>query len=156
MATELVVINVFFATRVFRTCKLETIDIQDNRRCGRLAKDENFKRIVPGALEGSILKELRYVRKKVDSFSPRIPRRQGQEQSGNDKIFCEDNFTSSSTPRAQQIMPRGFRQFWLHYRSSLDIQALRVNEDIDSFSIEIIREHNKPRVALPSLRGKIN
>lgn len=136
-------------------CKLETtktLDCQSRTR-RQEANDENFKRNVPTALQGGILQELHYVKQKVKSFLPLIPQRQTEEQRVKDGILCDGKFTNSSTS-PQQLMPRGFRQFWSHQKSSLAIQALKGCQDIDTFSIEIIKEHNEPHVVLPSLAKK--
>lgn len=51
---------------------------------------------------------------------------------------------------------RGFRQFWSHHKSTLVIQTLKGYEDIDTFSIEMVKEHDKTRVVLPSLAKKVH
>ena len=51
---------------------------------------------------------------------------------------------------------RGFTQFWSHYKSPLVIQTLKGYEDIDTFSIEMVKEHDKTRVVLPSLAKKVH
>ena len=62
------------------------------------------------------------------------------------------NESSPETTPARQIMPRGFEEFWLQYKSSLAIRSSTIFPDIDALSIEIIRQQNQPRVVLPSLR----
>ena len=67
-------------------------------------------------------------------------------------VFNEQ--ASPQTTQVRQIMPRGFEEFWLHYKPSLAIRSSTICQDIDALSIEIIRQQNQPCVVLPSLRSK--
>lgn len=71
----------------------------------------------------------------------------------NRKIHYESS--SEITPE-RQMMPKGFEEFWLQYKSSLAIRSSTIFPDIDALSIEIIRQQNQPRVVLPSIRWNKN
>lgn len=66
----------------------------------------------------------------------------------NRKIHYE---SSSEITPVRQMMPKGFEEFWLQYKSSLAIRSSTIFPDIDALSIEIIRQQNQPRVVLPSI-----
>lgn len=71
----------------------------------------------------------------------------------NRKIHYE---SSSEITPVRQMMPKGFEEFWLQYKSSLAIRSSTIFPDIDALSIEIIRQQNQPRVVLPSIRWNKN
>ena len=73
-----------------------------------------------------------------------------ESKSKNKRSF--DKKSSSQTPQVRQMMPRGFVQFWMQYRPSLAIQSSTICQDIDTLSIEVIRQHNEPCVVLPFLQ----
>ena len=141
----------------------------DNLKCRRARSDEHSIHSVRGssASQRVDLNELRYLRRKTDSFLPSIPRGKRTGECDCDWHFCDGNSksrcwrifnkqTSSSTAQARQLMPTGFKQFWLRHKPSLAIQPSTFYQDIDSLSIEIVQKHNEPHLVLPSLKNKLN
>lgn len=140
----------------------------NNHKCKRATKEANSIRSMRGlsALERGDVRESRYLRRKTDNFLPFIPqsKREGEFDCG--WSFCDENSksrswrvcnkqTSSSTVQARQLMPTGFKHFWQQYKPSLAIQPSTIYQDVDAYSIEVIREYNEPHLVLPSLRNKL-
>lgn len=139
----------------------------DNYKSRRTTNDANsiHNARESSALDHGHLNDARYVIRKTDSPLPFIPcckRRgecdcalpfDGRSKSRSCRAFNKQ--TPSSTTQAQQLMPTGFKQFWLQYKPSLAIQPSTFYQDVDTFSIEMIREHNEPHLVLPSLREKL-
>ena len=143
---------------------VNNMDKQKRRPATNYTNDADFIRLVHGA---SALKRRGDVKRKTDNFLPSIPRSESKGKSDCGCSFCDGNSksrtwrdfntqTPSSTTQARQLTPTGFRQFWLRYKSSLAIQPSEFYQDIDAYSIEVIREHNEPHLVLPSLRNKLN
>ena len=149
-------------------CKPKLVNNMDKQKRSpansNYTNDADFIRLVHGA---SALKRRGNVKRKTDNFLPSIPRSERKGQSDCDCSFCDGNSksrtwrgsktqTPSSITQGRQLTPTGFRQFWLRYKSSLAIQPSEFYQDIDAYSIEVIREHNEPHLVLPALRNKLN
>lgn len=144
---------------------VNNMDKQKRRLATNYTNDTDFIRIVHGA--SALKRRGNDVTRKTGNFLPSIPRSERKGKSDCGCSFCDgtsksrswrdsNTQTPSSTTQARQLTPTGFRQFWLRYKSSLAIQSSEFYQDIDAYSIEVIREHNEPRLVLPSLRNKLN
>lgn len=127
----------------------------------RAANDTKFMHSIlwSSAFKRSYLHEARYMSSKADSFLPPISRSKGGQQyvyqTESWRAF-NDKENISPTTGERQLMPRRFKHFWQQHQSSLAIQPSKFYQDIDAFSIDVIREFNAPHVVLPSLKNKVS
>lgn len=136
---------------------------KDNHKHGRAANDGNYSQSELSKLQNCDLTGSRYMNSKKERFLPSIHNKNKEEpesaasqfgpesKSKNKRRFNKKS--SSQTTEVRQVMPRGFVQFWMQYKPSLAIQSSTICQDIDTLSIEVIRQHNEPCVVLPSLRN---
>jgi len=146
--------------------RLKSINGKENyKRKARAARDGNSYNPESTKLGHCDLTGSRYMNSKTETFLPSIHKKSHGERhkpgshfetgnrKGRSKRVLEKKASSKAT-EVRQIMPRSFMQFWMRYKPSLAIQSSNISRDIDALSIEVIRQHNEPCVALPSLRNE--
>lgn len=144
--------------------RLKLTNGKENHKRRRVANNGNYSQSELSKLQDRDLTGSRYMNSKKERFLPSIHNKGKDESDRSASHFgpesksrnkrLVDKKSSAQTTQAREVMPRGFVQFWMQYKPSLAIQSSTICQDIDTLSIEVIRQHNEPCVVLPSLRNE--